>query len=402
MLGKSGTIDYLCFRYLNMETTLTSVIATGGETLSSASVMKLTGTCQLVLLVRNGRKFIFKALRGELAGVPQYQALLRKEYDIAITLDHPNILRCLNFESLPGFGEGILMEWIDGMTLGEWLATDPPQGERAQTALSLARALEYAHAKAIAHRDLKPDNVMITHSRHDVKLIDFGLADAEEFLIMKRSAATRAYGAPEQLEGTGSDARSDVYSFGKMLMLMNLPARYGSLARRCMNEDPAHRPSMSEVVRRMERLRSPWSSPGRRLTVAAAIVAIIAAAGVGVYRLMPKAEGPSEESKMPELLQVIEAYKADEPLPATQPLTRFVAPGDDNAVSDDEDDDESFEKVMSVVNTIMSILPPEEASKHSTDGEPSRAESTDSEKEGRENILEALKILTSMPSLIDD
>ncbi len=359
-----------------MQNPLTSVLSTESPTAAgTVAVIKLTGYCQLLLTVRNGRKYIFKCLRPELASAPQYQALLRKEFDIAITLDHANILRYLSYESLPEYGDGILMEWIDGMTLSDWLSTNPSPAERRRIALQLAEALEYAHAKGIAHRDLKPDNVMITHTRRDVKLIDFGLADADDYLFMKRSGATKAFGAPEQLDGTGSDTRSDIYSFGLILNMLSLPARYRRLARKCLSPDPARRPSMQYIVNRLSQLQSQRRSY-RRILIPAAIAVI--AVGTAVYLLTPAPPTSSTPSSA----------------------------GSEIAGITDEDDPADLEDPGDIMNTfinMLSIIPTDQTDSPATEKATSPAVSSapDKSEKDKEQIIELLKFIASFGSEID-
>ena len=217
---------------------------------------------------RMGKWFILKALKPEFAGSQLYKALLYKEFEIGYNLSHPNIVQTLGMEDVPECGgECIVLEYIDGFNLREYMA----YGDRLtdETCVDiideLSRALEYIHERQIIHRDLKPENILITANGHHAKLIDFGFADADSYSVLKTSAGTRKYAAPEQLmPGAEVDSRVDIYALG---VVMQELAQYvpvlGKVARRCCNANPARRPQRARYVpllvarlRRRRRLRA--------------------------------------------------------------------------------------------------------------------------------------------------
>lgn len=206
-------------------------------------------TCLLYSARWNGRRHVLKTLRREYADNPVYIEALRKEFELGVRLDHPDIIRVVAFEEIATLGKCIVMEWVDGEPLNRFLATKPSRRKRLAIALRLAKALAYMHHTGISHRDLKPDNILITRRGHNVKIIDFGLGDADSFTNLKSSRATRTYGAPE-ISGTAAiaDSAADVYSFGKILQQL-LPKMYKRrLIKRCLRIDPKQRPTMSEVA----------------------------------------------------------------------------------------------------------------------------------------------------------
>lgn len=230
------------------------------------------GVNRLLVIVRNGKKFLLKGLKPEYAGVPQYEAFLRKEYDIGMALTHPNIITVIDFINSPEFGNGVLMEWVDGTTLADFIAKNPDKNERIRIATELADALSYAHSKGVSHRDMKPDNILVTAKSHSVKLIDFGLGDTNSHLLMKVSGATEKFGAPEQLAGIASDEKSDIYTFGKIMEFLNLPYSFNSLRKSCLKENSAVRPPMDEIAMRLRRV-----SQRRRIFPAIAVTAVTTA-----------------------------------------------------------------------------------------------------------------------------
>lgn len=130
---------------------------------------------------RYGRWWMLKGLKSEFRKQETYKALLHKEFDILISLQHPNIVTASSIEEVAELGTCIVMEWIDGITLQEWFEHKTSRGE--VIFLQILDALSYCHAKQIVHRDLKPSNIMITHNGNHVKLIDFGLSDSDSYAI---------------------------------------------------------------------------------------------------------------------------------------------------------------------------------------------------------------------------
>lgn len=138
---------------------------------------------------RYGRWWVLKGLKEQYRQDENYKNLLHKEFDILISLQHPNIVSAYSMEEIPEMGTCIVMEWIDGITLEHWSGRKP-EGEGIF--LQLLDAVHYIHAKQIVHRDLKPSNIIITHNGNHVKLIDFGLSDTDDFAILKQPPAHRA------------------------------------------------------------------------------------------------------------------------------------------------------------------------------------------------------------------
>ncbi|MFT4621945.1 MAG: serine/threonine protein kinase [Myxococcota bacterium] len=179
----------------------------------------------LVELVSTGEHQALKALRPELAGraggVGARERFLREAASMA-RLQHPHIV--------PVFAYGasdrrpwLAMEFIDGPTLGRWIAEhDPPRHLRLRVLAQIAEALAHAHEHELVHRDLKPANVLVGGTREDpvAKVADFGVVkvlDAEEAItIGVKMIGTPRYMSPEQALGEEVDARSDVYALGVM------------------------------------------------------------------------------------------------------------------------------------------------------------------------------------------
>jgi serine/threonine protein kinase/basic membrane lipoprotein Med (substrate-binding protein (PBP1-ABC) superfamily)/DNA-binding beta-propeller fold protein YncE/transcriptional regulator with XRE-family HTH domain len=159
--------------------------------------------------------------RGEL----DLDALLRFQHEATVlaTLEHPNIVR-IHDSFVEEHACCIIMELLEGQSLGTILKEGPlPLPRARELALQAADALSYAHAHAIAHRDIKPDNVMILEGDR-VKVTDFGIArilqrDAslQTFATTGMHMGTPLYMAPEQVEGAKIDGRTDIYALGAVL-----------------------------------------------------------------------------------------------------------------------------------------------------------------------------------------
>jgi hypothetical protein len=186
------------------------------------------------------RKVALKLLH-RYATAPELEARLLREAQAMARLAHPEVI---TVHDVGRFGEQlfIAMEFVDGGTLRDWLATSPRSWREVLAVFSRAgRGLASAHAAGIIHRDFKPDNVLVgTDGR--VRVTDFGLAqtardavDPHGETLAAASAATfdvdasapltrtgmfvgtPAYMAPEQLRGEAADARSDLYGFSVAL-----------------------------------------------------------------------------------------------------------------------------------------------------------------------------------------
>jgi CheY-like chemotaxis protein len=152
----------------------------------------------------------------------------RREAETVAALDHPNIVRILDFQTPQGEPAFLVMERLHGEPLGDAIAKEGRfEPERAAfVASQVLSALSAAHAANVVHRDLKPDNVFLTTMsglRDIVKLLDFGVAKlmnarVNEKLTQTGSVlGTPAYMAPEQARGANVDHRSDLYAVGCMM-----------------------------------------------------------------------------------------------------------------------------------------------------------------------------------------
>lgn len=154
------------------------------------------------------------------------EALLRFQQEGAVlsTLKHPNIVEVYG-TFLEEHTSCIIMELLEGRSLQQILKSERLPLPRIQhLAQQVASALAYAHGRAIVHRDVKPDNIMIVGNDH-VKVTDFGIArilrtGSTLNTATGMSIGTPLYMAPEQIEGQKVDGRADIYSFGAVMYQM--------------------------------------------------------------------------------------------------------------------------------------------------------------------------------------
>jgi eukaryotic-like serine/threonine-protein kinase len=179
------------------------------------------------------RKVAVKFLPKELTVDDQAKRRLLREARAAATLDHPNIcaIHEVGEENNHSF---IVMQYIEGETLADRIRRQPLElSESLMIAVQIADALVEAHSQRVIHRDIKPQNIMIT-TRGQVKVLDFGLAkvmtdglsvgsEAETQSLLSAPGViigTVPYMSPEQVKGEAVDTRSDSFSFGVLLYEM--------------------------------------------------------------------------------------------------------------------------------------------------------------------------------------
>src|SRR3954470_18851520 len=219
-----------------------------------------------------------KILTPQMAAVPDYVRRFGREAAAMAQLDHPGIVRLLG-RGKAGQHVYIAMELIDGESLRQWAHKNRPGAKQLALLLAqVAHALAYAHARAVVHRDLKPDNVLVTKDLR-TKMLDFGLAglhaEGAQCLTQSNVAmGTANYMAPEQRkDAKRADHKADIYSFGVMAyelltgelpvgkfalpsrLVPDLDPRWDALIERCLEPTPSARPhSALELAHGLEAL----------------------------------------------------------------------------------------------------------------------------------------------------
>ncbi len=240
--------------------------------------------CRIIKAKRHGRWWILKGLAEKLGQSRMHLELLRKEFGIMNGMMHTGVVMVVGMEDVPGYGVCIIMEWVDGVTLREWLDADMPQSNRIgrptsdclPVAFQLIDVLEYVHRQQTAHRDLKPSNIMITRNGAHVKLIDFGFSDTDSSAVFKQPAGTYGYISPEQAVEHLTDIRNDIYSLGCIFEEMRFGRKYAGIVRRCKGPIESRFRTVAEIRRSFRRVTSVRRAVGL-------ILIVLLALGIGFF-----------------------------------------------------------------------------------------------------------------------
>ncbi|PWT87900.1 MAG: hypothetical protein C5B54_11555, partial [Acidobacteria bacterium] len=233
---------------------------------------------------------------------PESVARFRREARVVAKMDHPSIVSVYD----SGEHEGALffvMPLVEGKNLRLTLKSESLRlGELVQVGIHVAEALEYSHSRGVVHRDIKPENIMISRAEGGavrVRVTDFGLAMAPSQDRLTKTATivgTVAYMSPEQVSGSELTSRADVYSLGTVLYecLAGQPPFSGEIqsllyrisheiplplrsihpeideelegvVMRCLQKDPAKRPSGKDLSEALSRYRTKMMSSDRNL-----------------------------------------------------------------------------------------------------------------------------------------
>lgn len=163
--------------------------------------------------IRYGRKFLIKAVRDGFSNTKLQQ---EKEFNLGIKLVHPNIMSTYSLEEVEDLGLCIVSEWIEGVTLSEWLKSKQNISARRRVFMQILDALEYIHSLQLVHHDIKLDNIMVTTNGTNVKLIDFGLSNTDDAVLTE-----------------SNDVRKDIIGLGKIMKKM-FASRYPITTRCCI------------------------------------------------------------------------------------------------------------------------------------------------------------------------
>lgn len=184
-------------------------------------------------LGRGGFGAVFKALdqrlnkpvaiKENLDTSPEAQRQFSREATILANLSHPNLPRVIDHFTLPGLGQYLVMDFVDGEDLNSMINREGclPPVQALTWIMQVAEALEYLHTQQppVLHRDVKPANIRLT-SRGKAMLVDFGLVkftDPSVKTTMGARAITPGYAPPEQYGAGNTDARTDIYALGATL-----------------------------------------------------------------------------------------------------------------------------------------------------------------------------------------
>ena len=181
---------------------------------------------------RYGKYFVLKGLSANCQSITEYLLLQEKEFALGVSLNHPHIAETYSLEEVEGCGRCIVMEYVDGITLAEWLSTSPSRAQRERALTQLLEVLEYIHSLQLVHHDLKSSNILVTRNGQNIKLIDFGLSDTDS-------------------TSDNNDTSIDIQMFGNILGLL-FPAHYRRIAQACLQGKYANIAALKQAFRRRQ------------------------------------------------------------------------------------------------------------------------------------------------------
>ncbi|HUG62718.1 MAG TPA: protein kinase, partial [Methylomirabilota bacterium] len=326
-----------------------------------------------------GRRVALKVLSPDLVSGPAERDRFAREARAIAALNHPGIVQVYSFEDASGTSF-LTMELVEGRPLTERVVPQGlPAGELLDVGIQIAEAVAAAHEKGVIHRDLKPQNVLVTKDKQ-IKVLDFGLAKlripestlqddlpTQPLTGEGRIVGTVAYMSPEQAEGRPVDERSDIFSLGVMLYelatgqrpfqgdttlsvlsaLMKdtprsavdvnpaLPAPIARVLKTCLQKDPERRyQSVKDLRNELRTIREELASgelaapvvpAARRAFPAAWLVgaAVVVLAAAGVAWVLSRPAGPAP----PLSVRHVQVTVAPGPefTPAVSPDGRWVA-----------------------------------------------------------------------------
>src|SRR5581483_937740 len=178
-----------------------------------------------------GKRLAAKLLLPEFLRSATLLERFRREARAASATGHENIVEVTDLGETRGGLPFLVMELLNGRTLGTELKSGPlAPGRAVHVARQMLAALKAAHARGIVHRDLKPENIFLIQRGGDpdfVKVLDFGICKwpgegeaVSELTATGQVVGTPSYMAPEQARGGAVDARADVYAVGAILYRM--------------------------------------------------------------------------------------------------------------------------------------------------------------------------------------
>lgn len=245
------------------------------------------GYSVLYTVLSGERKLFLKALNRQQGVSAENLARLQREYKILEQLyGNEHIVRCIGWQEDAEVGPCIVMEYVDGETLADYLKNNPSNKEKKRILNELLDAMGFIHKHQIVHNDLKPENILVTRNGHNVKLIDFGYSDGDSN-IDKATGGTKAFASPELSRQETTDVTSDIYSLGFIIKAL-FPHRYGSVVRKCQYQ---------ETEKRYQRVLEVGKAVGWRDRVKwLALAALVVAVAVWVW--------PRQETKTEQAIQV--------------------------------------------------------------------------------------------------
>ena len=239
----------------------------------------------LIVKCRKGEQtIILKGLKEENSKRTLLRNALKREFKQCQRLNHTGIVRYQGLVDVDGYGLCIEEEFIEGRTLQAYLKEQHTDDEKIAIVNQIADALRYAHNQGIAHRNLKPSNILITAQGNYVKLIDFSVLSLDD---VKATADTTRFMAPELKDETmTADGTADIYSLGTIMKVMGLTLAYSDVIKRCCAFKRSDRyANIDEFLADLNHEGSSFTMPtiGKGTVMVAVIAVVVIVLGVLTY-----------------------------------------------------------------------------------------------------------------------
>lgn len=328
-----------------------------------------------------GRYVAIKVLKSEFSEDTNFVSKFRTEAQSAAVLEHPNIVNIYDVGSENGI-HYIVMEYVEGITLKTYIEKKGQltYKEALSIAIQVGRGIQAAHAKNIVHRDIKPQNIIIS-TDGKVKVTDFGIARAvSENTIHSDVMGSVHYASPEQARNGYVSNRSDIYSLGIVMYEMvtgrvpfdgdstvavaiqhlqdemdppskyapNLPISLEKIIQKCTQKSPDRRYDSMESL--LIDLRKALLNPNEDFVT-----------------LVPFSQDKTRvltDDEVNEIKKKTEAVKQDEPEPEEDDISEYDDDDDDMSEYDEDDDDaeegrflnSKMEKIVGIMRIVVAII----------------------------------------------
>lgn len=325
-----------------------------------------------------GREVAIKILKQEFSEDATFVAKFRTEAQSAAGLEHPNIVNIYDVGSENGM-YFIVMEYVEGITLKTYIEKKGQLNfkEAISIAIQVGRGIEAAHQKGIIHRDIKPQNIIIS-TEGKVKVTDFGIARAASSNTIHADVMGSVhYSSPEQARNGFVDGKSDIYSLGIVMYEMvtgrvpfdgdNTVAIAIQHLQEEMVAPSAYAPDLPISLERII-MKATMKSPDRRYNTISDLlmdlkkalvspdedfVTIVGAADLGNTRVMPKVNQEPEETiakKAAEALTFEDEYDDED-----EYYDDEYYDDEDEYYDDEEEEDSKMDKILTISGIVAGI-----------------------------------------------
>ena len=205
-----------------------------------------------VLKARMGTKYII--LKSAVHKDAMTTEFLRREYELGSTLSHSCIVTTLGFEEDTPAGPALILEYIEGVSLDEYIAAHPTDSATDRVIDDILDGADYLHHRGLLHNDIKPSNIIV-NPHGAARIIDFGLSLSDDSVYKGCMGGSQGYSAPEIMAGKGpAGAASDIYSIGLLIRQMS-GRKYRRIIDRCCRQNPSERYQSVPALKRAIALR---------------------------------------------------------------------------------------------------------------------------------------------------